>query len=294
MPVVGVAPFVAMTIDLAPPPSRVQSRQRARDRMLRRRRRSVLFAVLAATALLVGVDLARGAARTAGREQIATVRAPEPSAIPEADFDPTPSAAPSATRRPGAPTPSRTAVVDRGAGTFTVAPGTGAVHGTGTLMRYRVEVEDGIGAPPAGFAAAVDGTLGDRRSWTAGGRWSFQRVSAGQVDLVVRLASPKTVDRLCYPLDTNSYTSCRTGNTVVVNLARWLLGVPDYGGNLVQYRVYVVNHEVGHRLGQAHVACPGAGRLAPVMQQQTLGLRGCRPNPWPYVAGQLLTGPPIG
>jgi hypothetical protein len=251
--------------------------------MLRRRRRAVVLTLLAVATLLVGVDLARGAQRPADPEFGAP--APAVSDTPVGDIA-TPAPTPDATPSTGVAVPAA------GRGTFTVAPGgTGSV-GTGRLLRYEVRVEDGVGQVPAEFATAVDRTLGDPRSWTAGGEWAFQRVSAGNPDFVITLASPKTVDRLCFPLATKGYTSCRVGNTVVVNLARWLLAVPDFDGDVATYRLYVINHEVGHRLSKGHLACPGAGKLAPVMQQQTLGLKGCRPNPWPYVDGTLVTGPP--
>jgi hypothetical protein len=71
---------------------------------------------------------------------------------------------------------------------------------------------------------------------------------------------------------------------VILNLARWRLSVPEYVAGQVpleSYRQYMINHEVGHELGYGHEPCPGRGRPAPVMQQQTLGLYGCVANAWP-------------
>ena len=175
--------------------------------------------------------------------------------------------------------------VERGAGSVTVVPGSSAVYGTGPLQRFVVEVEDGIGVDGAAFAAAVEATLGDPRSWGNGGAMSFQRVDAtapGAYEFRVSLVSPGSMERYCPGVGTGGYTSCRYGERAVVNLARWETAVPDYQGDVATYRQYVVNHEVGHALGNGHEPCPGPGQLAPVMQQQTLGLDGCRRNAWPF------------
>ena len=57
----------------------------------------------------------------------------------------------------------------------------------------------------------------------------------------------------------------------MINLARWTRGAIVYLGDLSAYRVYVVNHEVGHALGEKHRPCPAPGAPAPVMMQQTYG-----------------------
>jgi hypothetical protein len=178
--------------------------------------------------------------------------------------------------------------VEQGAGTLSVVDGTSPVHGTGPLQRFVVETEDGIGVDGAAFAQAVEETLADPRSWGNGGRMSFQRVgaaeaAAGQYDFRVGLVSPGSMETYCPGVGTGGYTSCRYGERAVINLARWATAVPDYEGDVATYRRYVVNHEVGHALGsRAHPPCPGPGQLAPVMQQQTLGLNGCAKNAWPY------------
>jgi hypothetical protein len=161
-------------------------------------------------------------------------------------------------------------------------PGGPVGHG-GRLLRYRVVVEQDIkGLRAAAFADAVTATLSDPRSWTADGRWRLQRVGSGAgYDFTVYLATPGTRDTLCAG-SPDGYTSCRNKDSVVLNVARWAKGAPPFKAPLATYRQYMVNHEVGHRLGQGHMLCPGPGAAAPVMQQQTLGMHGCTPNAWPF------------
>lgn len=167
---------------------------------------------------------------------------------------------------------------------FTIAPGGSAVVGSGgRLHTYTVEVEDGIPVDPAAFAAAVDATLADPRGWTHPGDVRLQRVGpAASPRIRVRLATPATVDAHCAPLETNGELSCRNGTDVMVNIRRWSLGAAASTMPLEDYRHYVISHEVGHALGHHHEPCPAPDALAPVMLQQTKGLEGCRPNPWPY------------
>jgi len=205
---------------------------------------------------------------------VTTTPAPVPS--PTAGGEPV---NPSATFTADAALPT---FVQRGEGTLSVVPGESGVLGAGPLLRFRVEVEDGIAVDAAAFARAVEETLGDPRSWGAGGRQSFQRVASGSFDFRVALVSPDNVNSFCPGLDTRGYTSCRSGDRAVINLVRWETAVPDYEGDIPTYRHYVVNHEVGHALGNGHESCPGPGELAPVMQQQTFGLEGCVKNAWPY------------
>jgi hypothetical protein len=177
----------------------------------------------------------------------------------------------------------------RATGVYVTAPGGTTRHGSGARRTYRVEVETGAGQGLKAFAAVVDSTLANPASWSGQGRWSLQRVDS-DADFVIRLATPATVDRVCAEagLDTGGYVSCRSGEFVMINLDRWMTAVPDYRGDVALYRRYVVNHEVGHQLGYVHQLCPGPGRTAPVMQQQTFGLDGCLANGWPYAGGKLL------
>jgi hypothetical protein len=202
-----------------------------------------------------------------------------------------------ATSRIGASAPASALATApaRATGQYTRAPGGSARQGSGKLVTYRVEVETGTSQSAPAFAAAVDATLANPASWAGQGRWSLQRITGQNADLVIRLATSATVAKVCEAagLQDAAYSSCRVGQFVMINLDRWLTAVPEYHGDVALYRNYVINHEVGHGLGLGHQACPGPGRPAPVMQQQTLGLNGCLPNGWPYVAGVLVSGPAV-
>ena len=201
------------------------------------------------------------------------------------------------------PTPSPTAVPtfdQNGPGTYDYADGDGPVLGTaGSLRRFRVAVETGLPVPVDEFAGIVEATLGDPRSWIAGGNVRLQRVAgtATGTNFTVYLVTPGTALKICNSAGIDirvggkPYTSCRVGSRVVINVARYLTGIPNYGAPIEVYRQYAINHEVGHALGHGHELCPGRGRVAPVMQQQTLSMQGCLANAWPYIDGKRYAGP---
>jgi hypothetical protein len=194
-------------------------------------------------------------------------------------------------RKPKPPTPI--VYPADGEGAWNTAAGHPVTAGEGgQLLRYRVRVEKDIkGLEVNEFADTVSEVLNSSRGWTAGGQWRMRRVGPGQrYDFTIYLATPLTRDILCDSAP-DGYTSCRNGDAVVINVARWVKGVPDYGAGLPVYRQYLINHEVGHRLGYGHELCPGNGEPAPVMQQQTLGLHRCKANPWPYLDGERYAGP---
>jgi hypothetical protein len=155
----------------------------------------------------------------------------------------------------------------------------------GALIRYDVRVEDGLSIDPDKAAVQIQGVLDDARSWRSTRRWRFDLTPVGQsATRHAYIVTPKTTDRLCAPYLTRGEVSCQNGNRVVLNAKRWLLGADSYGSDLTNYRRYLVNHEFGHALGKHHVDCPGPGRLAPVMMQQTKSLGACKKNPWPQAS----------
>ena len=180
-----------------------------------------------------------------------------------------------------APGPSTT----RATTTTTAAPTTTSMVATPTTAPGAIEVAVHLvrhttDAATEDFVATAEATLTDPRGWQqAGFRFSF----SPDAPYTVVLAEPAEVDATCAPYDVQSTYSCQIGPVVALNADRWRGGTSTWTGTSDEYRAMLVNHEVGHLLGQHHPAdkCPTVGAPAPVMAQQSKGLDGCTANPWP-------------
>lgn len=152
--------------------------------------------------------------------------------------------------------------------------GDALAHTFSYTIETRGDVESGVD----NFAAVTDEALNDIRGWSLNYNVTYRRVQSGQ-DFRVILASPEEVDRassVCSP-----QWSCRVGDHILINDDRWQNTTPTWPLSRAEYRSYVINHEVGHWLGLGHPDCPGEGRDAPVMMQQSKGLNGCNARVWP-------------
>ncbi|MDT9691122.1 DUF3152 domain-containing protein [Streptomyces sp. P9(2023)] len=289
----------------AAPAGRGRSQSRGRRRGGRGRSRRSPIARLALPALaLATLALGGGAALahynsaddTGPADTASATPTDEPTtAIPTTPAATTPTPAKTSAKPTPSPKPTKTTVPASGSGTFVSTRSSGDPVGTGgTLRRYRVQVEDGIDLSAADAAAEIEEILAHPRGWAAHGRGRFQLVTEN-ADFVIRIATPKTADKLCLAvgLNTRGELNCETTQGVVVNLKRWLLGSPTFTGTPAQYRHLIINHEVGHEIGiRSHMTCPGPGKLAPVMMQQIKGLKGCRSNEYPYDEdGTYIEGP---
>lgn len=150
-------------------------------------------------------------------------------------------------------------------------------------VTYDVTTKGAITANLAEFKNQANATLNDPRGWSRMGVAFKEVASGGTFTLVLAEANQlPTFSSGC-----SAEYSCRVGRHVVINQDRWLGATSSWqqaGGTIRDYRHMVVNHETGHWLGHDHEACGGAGQPAPVMQQQSISLSGCKFNPWPLAS----------
>ena len=207
---------------------------------------------------------------------------------------------------------------EQGEGTFRTVgtPGMTAGEGEDMVVRFVVEVEDGVDTAGSGgddaLSAMIDATLSNPKGWTNDRAFRFEHVGPDDNPYMrIQLTSVGTTREVCGGLDLEMETSCHIRidgvSRVVLNESRWVRGAAPFNGDLGSYRQYLVNHEVGHGLGYAaHEACGGEGELAPIMMQQTLSLNNaelhsinpdevypdepttCLYNPWPYPRPAVL------
>jgi len=148
-------------------------------------------------------------------------------------------------------------------------------------FNFSLSVQSEVALDVNCLANLISTILNDKRGWRSVEDKPFHIVNESDADFNIIFATPNIVDELCYPLQTNGYYSCRNGKNVVINYFRWMSGAEDFDTDLATYRLYLINHEVGHFLGWGHVGCPAQGALAPLMMQQSVTTNGCIPNGWP-------------
>lgn len=169
-------------------------------------------------------------------------------------------------------------------GTNSTSTGTATGHMVDgvKVIYYKTLVWGEVVADFSEFETKVAETLADARGWARAGL-KFVKVNSGQ-DLNIILSDPAHLDALA---GCSGDLSCTTwNNEVIINDERWRGGTDASragGMGARDYQHMVVNHEVGHWLGHyVHETGCTAGGPAPVMLQQSTGLRGCSAfNAWP-------------
>ena len=158
------------------------------------------------------------------------------------------------------------------------------------VIYYKVQVWGTVEASVGDFKAKAAETLNDPRGWVRAGL-KFVEVNSGQ-DLNLILSDTA---HLAATPGCSGDLSCTTwANQVIINDIRWREGTEASragGMNTRDYQHMVINHEMGHWLGHyAHIeGCTAEngfiGGPAPIMLQQSTGLRGCTSfNAWPLEA----------
>lgn len=159
-------------------------------------------------------------------------------------------------------------------------------------VNYTVASKGNVTIDMDQFRADVAAILNSPFGWSRLGI-RFERVEKdGQ--FIVWMSEDKQVPSFA-PGGCDAIVSCTVGNNVIINQTRWLNGSEAWnraGGSLQDYRRMVLNHETGHWLGHGHRHCEEVGRPAAVMQQQTIDMQGCVPNPWPQA--HELYAPKLG
>ncbi len=137
----------------------------------------------------------------------------------------------------------------------------------------------------SGVIGKLAATYADTRGWNGNGNMAFDYVDSG-CEYTVWMSSAGQMASFGSICD--SYYNCQVGANVILNEDRWKSGTDPWnaaGGNIEDYRVLMINHETGHRLGFGeNNICAAPGEPAFVMMQQSVDLKGCKFNIWPLLS----------
>lgn len=210
-------------------------------------------------------------------------------------------------------------VMERGDRDYTIVTEDAEPSGSAASVRWvRVEYEDGLNMDDDALQSFVLNTLNDPRGWGARGRYEFVPTE-GASDLRIVITSPYTAALRCpephTPARSGAITEDETENTadalaeqspdaplaggatpsptaspseepcaqrgvVMVSQYDWITGLAGYGDDRTAARQYLINHFVGHALGEADGIC--ASGVAQIMTNQAQLPEECEPNPWPW------------
>ncbi|MCL1897788.1 MAG: DUF3152 domain-containing protein [Micrococcales bacterium] len=144
------------------------------------------------------------------------------------------------------------------------------------VVKYQVALRGVPSSELESFATRAQEVFDDPNGWARSGI-AFRRVNSGG-SFTLWLSEDRSVPSFSGACST--FYSCQAGSNVVINYDRWRYGAAPKVP-IADYQMMVINHEVGHWLGLGHKFCPGAGKPAPLMMQQSKGLGSCTFNPRP-------------
>lgn len=140
-------------------------------------------------------------------------------------------------------------------------------------LKYKVSIYPSIKRNLKNFKRDVHNILSNKKSW----KINFIH-SDEDFDFEIILTPAKEITNIC----NFEGLSCADimMNKIYINNYRWSKGAKPSKLSVKDYRIYLINHEVGHILGMDHDK-PIKGRKVPVMNQHTLGIGSGKPYMWP-------------
>lgn len=140
-------------------------------------------------------------------------------------------------------------------------------------LRYKISIDSDIKRNQKNFERDVHKILTNKKSWPI----NFI-IDNNHYDFEIILTPAKKVEYTCH----FKGLSCADiyNKKIYINNYRWTKGAKPSELSLQDYRIYLINHEVGHILGLGH-SKPIKNRKVPVMNQHTLGIKPGKPYMWP-------------